>query len=432
MNRVEKIRILDERVTWDLLFHPNQRFEFSSYDTLSNFLKNEYRYWEKYEKGFGKEAFRYSSWFEKCLGAVNDTLKHLDVEKLSPTELFSQLQTQFTNHEIENVQNARYSSDNVIVQISTSKVLCSGNNDPGAIAYAYETFYSEEKSVFDDFVLIVEKQDDLRNYLMKSSSESQVRAAVSYIGFQLRANKYPSRNLINKEQIIDLKNEMDVVVQSLAERRTDVDEFLDSSRATFNKQYDDEKREIDKFREEVDAWYKESIANVNTLEKTYKEKLHLSAPVEHWKEQADKKNKSFRIWLAITAVMCVALLIIAANLVSFILDQASVIENIAEASPLYYVPQYFVFVAIITFLVYIIRIFVKITMSEKHMQAEYSQKEAFTYFYLSLLQNSDGGIAKEERPIILSALFSRVDTGLIKSEGKTETDAGLMATLLNR
>jgi len=71
-------------------------------------------------------------------------------------------------------------------------------------------------------------------------------------------------------------------------------------------------------------------------------------------------------------------------------------------------------------------------MSEKHMHAEYSQKAAFTYFYLSLLQNSSDGISKEERPMILAALFSKVDTGLIKSESKSETETALLTSLINK
>lgn len=54
-------------------------------------------------------------------------------------------------------------------------------------------------------------------------------------------------------------------------------------------------------------------------------------------------------------------------------------------------------------------------MSSKHLETEYKQKYALTYFYLSLINN--GNLKDEEvNNKILSLLFSTADTGLIKGE----------------
>ena len=61
-------------------------------------------------------------------------------------------------------------------------------------------------------------------------------------------------------------------------------------------------------------------------------------------------------------------------------------------------------------------------MSNHHLAAEYKQKAALTRFYQSLIK-AGTNIDKEERLIIINSLFSRVDTGLVKSEASNDSDA---------
>ena len=53
-----------------------------------------------------------------------------------------------------------------------------------------------------------------------------------------------------------------------------------------------------------------------------------------------------------------------------------------------------------------------------------------TYFYLTLLERKDA-VTSEERALVLNALFSSVDTGLVKSGDSAGLDA-LAASLLKR
>lgn len=79
------------------------------------------------------------------------------------------------------------------------------------------------------------------------------------------------------------------------------------------------------------------------------------------------------------------------------------------------IPAGFIIISIISIALYFLRIFVKLLMSSKHLETEYKQKYALTYFYLSLINN--GNLKDEEvNNKILALLFSTADTGLIKSE----------------
>ena len=87
-----------------------------------------------------------------------------------------------------------------------------------------------------------------------------------------------------------------------------------------------------------------------------------------------------------------------------------------------FLPQSFIYVALISFLIYLIRIVIKIIISSQHMAMEYEQKEALTRFYQALVYNGKD-VDKEERLIIFHALFSKTETGLVKTDNSGESEA---------
>ena len=68
-------------------------------------------------------------------------------------------------------------------------------------------------------------------------------------------------------------------------------------------------------------------------------------------------------------------------------------------------------------------------ISSKHLMEEYKQKYSLTYFYLSLVNN---GSIKDEKSqnIILTSLFTKADTGLIKNDNSNELDKTLLSLLI--
>ena len=60
-------------------------------------------------------------------------------------------------------------------------------------------------------------------------------------------------------------------------------------------------------------------------------------------------------------------------------------------------------------------------MSNHHLATEYRQKAALTRFYQSLTY-AGTDIDKEERLIIINSLFSRVETGLVKTDTSNDSD----------
>ena len=95
-------------------------------------------------------------------------------------------------------------------------------------------------------------------------------------------------------------------------------------------------------------------------------------------------------------------------------------QEMAKEIP--FISKSFIYVVLIFFLVYIIRIIIKIIVSSQHMSMEYEQKAALTRFYQALIQDGKE-VDKEEKLIIFNALFRKTDTGLIKSDNSNDADA---------
>ena len=87
-----------------------------------------------------------------------------------------------------------------------------------------------------------------------------------------------------------------------------------------------------------------------------------------------------------------------------------------------FISKSFIYIALISFLIYIIRIIIKIIVSSQHMSMEYEQKAALIRFYQALIQDGKE-VDREEKLIIFNALFRKTDTGLIKSDNSNDADA---------
>ena len=161
--------------------------------------------------------------------------------------------------------------------------------------------------------------------------------------------------------------------------------------------------------------YKEK--QIETLEETYKSKLQLEAPETLWESRAAKYRIKSRWWMGGLLIFIIGLLVSSGYFVISIHDY---LQGTVKEIP--FISKSFIYVALISFLIYIIRIIIKIIVSSQHMSMEYEQKAALTRFYQALIQDGKE-VDKEEKLIIFNALFRKTDTGLIKSDNSNDTDA---------
>lgn len=139
------------------------------------------------------------------------------------------------------------------------------------------------------------------------------------------------------------------------------------------------------------------------------------------KQKSDEYLKSSKKW-ALASIGLVILLLIILGLI--INPKINIGKKVIEISlfntqiPIY---QSIILLAMVCLIIYMLRVFIKLTISSKHLSEEYKQKYILTYFYLSLI--SEGKLNNELGDSIISKLFTKADTGLIKNDTNIEIES---------
>lgn len=138
------------------------------------------------------------------------------------------------------------------------------------------------------------------------------------------------------------------------------------------------------------------------------------------KQESEKYKTSARNWSIATVGLTIVLLL----LLYLILDpeitftkKLITINFFSNQMPVYSSVIIFSMVGLV---IYIIRLFIKMAVSSKHLSEEYHQKYSLTYFYLSLL--FEGKLEQRQADVILATLFTKADTGLLKNDTSTDTE----------
>lgn len=161
------------------------------------------------------------------------------------------------------------------------------------------------------------------------------------------------------------------------------------------------------------------------LEKTYKEKIALSAPAEYWKELSGAYNKKGNLWTQISIGLSCALI----TLLTYILYHLPKILTETNNKITYdNIRGTIIFVLIVSTAVYAINLFVKLALSAYHLSRDAKEREQLTYVYLALIK--ENAIDTTERNIVLQSVFSRADTGLLKGDSSPTLPDGILSQVL--
>ncbi|EER68717.1 DUF6161 domain-containing protein [Gemella haemolysans] len=286
--------------------------------------------------------------------------------------------------------------------------------------------------MFIDYYLNSWAEDDLSdailNYVSIEKDKSQLG---SYLNSRYNYNFIPALFVLNKEirkEDLPFKDFQKEVVKPVSEKVEKIDSQInDKFKETTNlieekdkdiiNLFDEHKNEIDEFKTKINEWRDDKEKQIETLEETYKSKLQLEAPETLWESRAAKYRIKSRWWMGGLLFFIIGLLVSSGYFVISIHDY---LQGTVKEIP--FISKSFIYVALISFLIYIIRIIIKIIVSSQHMSMEYEQKAALTRFYQALIQDGKE-VDKEEKLIIFNALFRKTDTGLIKSDNSNDADA---------
>lgn len=235
------------------------------------------------------------------------------------------------------------------------------------------------------------------------------------------SNPYPHVKLPDLYMLIQELSYDNKVAESIEEiysssraQLTAAQEDLRETDQEFRSIFSELKEEMGTFRSEQDTWKTDQQEEIHRLEQRYRENLALEEPKRVWDAAAKDYAAKTRYWAIATVVLI---------LVSLLVSGISIASMNAWKLPeLPWLSPSFIVIALITFLVYVIRVFIKVTLSNSHLAAAYRQKAMMTYFYLALMEK-ENAVKDPERTLVLNALFSPVDTGLVKSGESVSLDA---------
>lgn len=261
------------------------------------------------------------------------------------------------------------------------------------------------------------------------------------VGYKLQQNSnysyYPALFILKDElspKNVSIKNfeqktlrpvqdKLEQLLQEAGESQQEITRFIQEKRKEVQDQVDKNIAEMDDYKSKVDDWEAEKHKALNALEETYRNKLQLEAPEKLWNERSEEYRRKAGCW---TCGLVLAVAILLPVVAWFINSLHKSPKEITDKIPL--LSEQILFIGAISFFVYIIRVIVKIVMSNHHIAMEYEQKAALTRFYQALTYEGIE-VDDNEKLIIMSALFSKADTGLVKTSESVDLDSvlGLIA-----
>ena len=219
-------------------------------------------------------------------------------------------------------------------------------------------------------------------------------------------------NTKTDDEINILKTELSIMEETIPKRKNEVLNYMKSTSDEFDIWKDDFKENINDWRDEIDEWKEKMEKKLTILENTYKEKLKFEAPETLWNEKAENYGCAYKLWGFFVILLSTAIVYFVNKIITEFYFNSK-INSISDNDILNYFPKTFLFVGILSLALYVLRVFVKITLSNKHLQLECEQKAALTRFYQALVHDGKN-INENERLIIFNALFSKTESGLIK------------------
>lgn len=396
-----------------------------NYDQLLIELNKQKKFWERKDKKYNFEK-SYSQVIGKVITKLKESCSNVDENNLSSNYT---LANHFYNTSSFRDDWINFSNSNGVFLINFSFFA----HDESFInnfseAYIYCLLYYD-KDTLKEVISLYANTNNINQYTSSARGSSRYNALILYLSLETKSVKRINIPSKLTEDVSSIKSDIQLIQDDLFNSKVELSEF--------NMQY---QQELRTWVNEKNLWFKEKedeiekikqkyLTRIEELEELYTEKLKLEKPSQYWSEKANEYKNSFHWYLRGTIAISILLLFISSCLVQKLYESVTEMEKINS-----FLPISFVTVAIISFLVYILRTCIKLMMSSKHLETEYKQKSMFTYFYLSLL--SDEQTSKEitatEKSLIYNNLFANPDTGLIKAGQDSSELASLIASLMKK
>ena len=385
----------------------NQQNEVYTFDELERIAKSNFEYWNSVSReGYSQEWEKLNRNITRVREYLS-TIEELDLESI---------RNYFYNNIPSNSE--KIENDKYLYIISIDSPI---DKDTGfgsikefvSFYMQYLTMYLKDAVI--NFIRLSKNMHEIGNEL---SSTSQYRFYPAF--YLLRQNLSDIKE--NKDDfetniVLPIQSKLQEISNDSDVQYKEITTLIETKHNEIQQQFDEKSKELNEFQNSINIWQEEKKARLNNLEETYKNKLSLEAPEELWYNRSKEYRTQAKYWTWVLIVAVLALVVSLTGLVMVIHEYS--LEAVQEIP---FISKSFILVSIISFFVYIIRVLIKIVMSNHHLATEYEQKAALTRFYQALTY-AGTDITKEERILIIHSLFSKSDTGLVKTDSSNDVDA---------
>ena len=407
--KAEIFRRLSIIAIFEVSIHPtysteNINFE-CSLEELENILEINYNIWEDLYQD--TDNINYSTVYQNLKNKISSFFTYfntLNIEDITDEILHREISNYITTS-ITYFENKRKYLINIEAPI---------NKDKNFIKIIeFYKYYQEQK--FDNILsatisyIDIYRNPEKAGTFLNNSYKYYFYPAFYYLKGQFNIE---FSNTKIDDEINILKIELSTMEETIPKRKNEVLNYMKSTSDEFDIWKNDFKENINDWRDEIDEWKEKMEKKLTILENTYKEKLKFEAPETLWNEKAENYGCAYKLWGFFVILLSTAIVYFVNKIITEFYFNSK-INSISDNDILNYFPKTFLFVGILSLALYVLRVFVKITLSNKHLQLECEQKAALTRFYQALVHDGKN-INENERLIIFNALFSKTESGLIK------------------
>lgn len=409
-------------ISSDYIINFSEHEEIYTFEELEKIIKRNYSYWDStYESS--PNNFR-SVW--KDLNDKFNTIKNYIFE--------------FTELDIDDINNKIYynlssnretrEQDKIIYILSVQSPIDKDKNFikiKNFVSFYIEQSQSELDNAVKSFIYLYKNNNAIGSYF--SSTNHFMFYPALYLLRKNFSNIKDNVNDFETNIVAPLASKLKDISDESDEQYRQITALIEDKHYEIQKQYDEKVSEFAEFQKSLNNWQKEKQNKIRDLEETYKNQLSLQAPETLWRERAEEHREQARKWTLFLIFAVLALISALAMLVVVIHNYS--LNIIKKDVP--FISESFILVSVISFFIYIIRVLIKIVMSNHHLATEYKQKAALTRFYQALTK-AGTNIDKDERLIIINSLFGKVETGLVKTDTSNDSDTilAILSKNINR
>lgn len=390
----------DRKINFSIRDITGKEFKFDSFKNLKKFSSDECKFWTDVRNMLPGKNIGHIYTHSNVDGQFSQLNSHL--------ESFERNLESWSDEDLQN--QIRQHLNGISSQIAGSWVW-SGHPFCKRWVEVYETYGAEPSSAFIEAFVgnqqfrSINTVNGLKGavlayeFLMQDEStltkrRSSERASIS----QVRNSLIDAKDQLFTD-VLEFQNEFQTwndKIKSAAERLYNVNKKLGE-------------RISRKQRKQFDAQMDEWQQRMEHLEQTYQEKLRLEKPAAYWNTKAASYFRQGIWWSVILSV------VLAIGLIAFSIFFNSWLQGQKTGVDLNSLQGAVIFITIISIYALTLKTLAKMVFSSFHLQRDAEEREQLTHVYLALTHEKDE-LDIEARNIILQALFSRADTGLLGSD----------------